>query len=664
MTLNEFDVLYASYNEKTINPKTIAKKTGRELEVIEQTIKSLETRGWLKDSITEDGMKALAEYKVDNAIIMAAGMAQRSFPISRIVPKGLFKVKGEVLIERQIEQLREAGIDEIIIVVGYLKEKFQYLKEKYGVIIVENDDYYRYNNMSSLFAVKDYIKRSYICCSDNYFDVNVFQEYVYDSYYACKYMNGYANEYFVIKVDGEYITEIVKGGENGWYTIGEAFFSQKFSDVFKKYMQQEEDDARKVMMDDFHIRHIDELKFRLYKYTDDMVQEFDTVEDVIAYDPSFVEFRDETMKVLEEETRTVPAIFSKYNEVKRYNSAETNQRTGRLHLNENSFGPSPHCFEVLKNIEPEDLYEYDMTSKDFLIEAISAHFNMPEDDIFVHNGSAEILKSVFAVTLERGETVLLPNPGWNYYASLVKEKFCDIVLYDVVVDDYSYYVDVGDLLMKAVKVHPKIIVLSSPNNPTGAKMRGQDVERIVRENPNSLILLDEAYWGYSDEDINIRRLVETYTNIIISRTFSKYYGLANMRIGFGFCHFSARHVFGLDLPLFRVNPISRRMAVAALEDDEYYKKVNQEVCSIREWVTDELNKMEGVRAFQSKANFIAVRFDRVNADDLKAWLAKRGLLIRLFKDKDNTLARITITKREEMERLLDMLKVFMKGGNI
>ena len=662
MTLNEFDVLYAYYKEAGVSQKELLKITGHDLADIDEAITSLKEKGWINDGITEAGMMALSEYKVDNAIIMAAGMALRSFPLSRVVPKGLFKVKGEVLIERQIEQLQEAGIKEIVVVVGYLKEKFQYLKEKYDVIIVENDDYYRYNNMSSLFAAKDFLKRSYICCSDNYFDVNVFQEYVYDSYYACKYMKEYANEYFVTKTDGEYITEIIKGGENGWYTIGEAFFSKKFSDIFKDYMEKEEENARRVMMDDFHIKHIDELKFRLYKYTDDMVQEFDTIDDVIAYDPSFVKYKDEVLKVLEHETKKIPPIFSKYNDIKRYNSAETNQRKGRLHLNENAFGPSPCCFDVLKSVEPEDLYEYDMTSKDFLVEALASYFSMPEDDIFVHNGSAEILKSVFAVTLERGETVLLPDPGWNYYASLVRENFCDIVLYDVIADDYSYYVEVGDLLAKAKECHPKIIVLSSPNNPTGAKLSGQDVERIVRENPKSLILLDEAYWGYSDEDMNVRRLVETYTNLIVSRTFSKYYGLANMRIGFGFCHFSAQHIFGLDLPLFRANPISRRMAVAALEDADYYKKINREVCAIREWLIDELNKMPGVHAFQSNANFIAVRFDGVDAEALKAELAEQGLLIRLFKDKENTLARITIAKRVDMERLLTLIKDFISKG--
>ena len=106
--------------------------------------------------------------KVDNAIILAAGTASRFAPLSLERPKALIEVRGEVLIERQIRQLREAGISEIVIVVGYRKEDFSYLTEKYGVILVENPDYLTRNNNSSIFAARKYLKNSYICSSDNF----------------------------------------------------------------------------------------------------------------------------------------------------------------------------------------------------------------------------------------------------------------------------------------------------------------------------------------------------------------------------------------------------------------------------------------------------------------------------------------------------------------
>ena len=193
--IEKFNVLHAVHREKSTALEGICKWTAYGEEKVTGLLRELRMKGWVDEQLTESGYQVLDEYKVDNAIIMAAGFGLRSLPLSRIVPKGLYEVRGEVLIERQIKQLQQAGIQEIVVVVGYLKEKFAYLKEKYGVVLIENDDYYRYNNISSLYAAKEYLKNSYICCSDNYFNVNVFSEYVYDSYYSCKYTEEYADEH-------------------------------------------------------------------------------------------------------------------------------------------------------------------------------------------------------------------------------------------------------------------------------------------------------------------------------------------------------------------------------------------------------------------------------------------------------------------------------------
>ena len=102
-------------------------------------------------------------YTVDNAILMAAGASSRFAPLSYEMPKALIPVKGERLIERQIRQLRDAGIRQVVLVVGYQKERFSYLKDKFGVTIVENPEYHVRNNHSSIFAARDYLGNSYIC---------------------------------------------------------------------------------------------------------------------------------------------------------------------------------------------------------------------------------------------------------------------------------------------------------------------------------------------------------------------------------------------------------------------------------------------------------------------------------------------------------------------
>ena len=128
--------------------------------------------------------------KVDNAIIMAAGTASRFAPLSYEKPKALIEVHGEVLIERQIRQLREAGINEIVIVTGYKAEQFEYLKDKYGVILVHNPDYLTRNNNASIYVAREYLKNSYICSSDNFFLSNPFEPNVDESYYSAVYMEG------------------------------------------------------------------------------------------------------------------------------------------------------------------------------------------------------------------------------------------------------------------------------------------------------------------------------------------------------------------------------------------------------------------------------------------------------------------------------------------
>ena len=613
----------------------------------------------------QEEVRELAPYKVDNAIIMAAGFGFRSLPLSRTVPKGLYVVRGEVLIERQIRQLQEAGIKQIVVVVGYLKEKFYYLKDKYDVIIVENDDYYRYNNISSLYVAREYMKNSYICCSDNYFNRNVFEAYVYDSYYSCLYSEGYANEHCILETNGEYITKIRKGASDAWYTIGEAYFSKTFSKTFVDLLEKEyeDPDTRRLIWDDFHIRHIDVLPLRIYKYDRETVQEFDSLEDAMEFDPGFAEFYDVELKKADDKKNEVevPQQFKRYDNIARYDSATTDQHSGRLHLNENTFGASPKCLEALKSITIQDLYEYDMSSKDFLIEEISNTFAIPQDDIYLHNGSAELIKSIFSICLEKGDNVLVSYPGWSYYASLAKEKFCNVIEYRLQRDDYTYYYDVRDLFEKMTQYTPKLIVITSPNNPTGCRIQPDVLEKLIKEFPETLVLLDEAYFGFYEEDIDIRRLIESYTNIIVSRTFSKYYGLANLRIGFALCNSKMKPIWKLDLPLFRENIIARRVAVAALKDDEYYDQMLASMVESAREFTDTLNRMPGVRAFQSSSNFIPVYIEGVNMDELKKYLKENGILIRLFEDKGEVLARIAVAEKSIMRETTTIIERYIKN---
>lgn len=164
MALNErqFNLLKLLMNKEKQTQRELAKKSKISLGEVNSILKDFKLKGLVDSDNTADGVKTLQPYRVDNAIIMAAGMGTRFAPLSYEKPKALLKVKGEVVIERQIRQLQEAGIKDITVVVGYMKEKMYYLAEKFNVNIVVNEDYYRYNNTSTLMRVLDKLSNTYI----------------------------------------------------------------------------------------------------------------------------------------------------------------------------------------------------------------------------------------------------------------------------------------------------------------------------------------------------------------------------------------------------------------------------------------------------------------------------------------------------------------------
>lgn len=234
----------------------------------------------------------LRPYKVDNAIIMAAGMSSRFVPLSLEKPKGLLEVRGEVLIERQIRQLQAAGIDDITVVVGYKKEMFFYLEEQFQVKIVVNPDYYRYNNTSTLMLVLPLLKNTYICSSDNYFVDNVFEEYVYQSYYAAVFAEGETNEYCLRHDDAGRITGVDIGGRDAWYMLGHVYFDRNFSDKFRQILQHDYTqipDVRNQLWEDVYAAHVAELPLYIRKYAADQVKEFDSLDELRSFDESYLD---------------------------------------------------------------------------------------------------------------------------------------------------------------------------------------------------------------------------------------------------------------------------------------------------------------------------------------------------------------------------------------
>lgn len=230
-------------------------------------------------------------YKVDNAIIMAAGLSSRFTPLCYENPKALISVKGEVLIERQIRQLQEAGIRNIIVVVGYMKEKFYYLSEQYGVTIVENTEYAVRNNHSTIYAVRDYLKNSYICSADNYFNINPFEPEVEEAYYAASFSKGHTNEWCIEVNEEDWITDVTVGGEGCWYMLGHVFWTEQFSKQFLDIMLREYDQekTKEKLWEAIYVEHIHQLKLKIRRYQETDIFEFDSLDELRGFDKAYIE---------------------------------------------------------------------------------------------------------------------------------------------------------------------------------------------------------------------------------------------------------------------------------------------------------------------------------------------------------------------------------------
>ncbi len=229
-------------------------------------------------------------YKVTNAVIMAAGTSSRFAPLSYEMPKGLITVKGEILVERQIRQLQEAQIHDIIVVTGYKKECYAYLAEKFGVRLVANPYYATKNNNASIYAVKDLLKNTYICSSDNYFSVNPFESQVEESYYAAVYANGETTEWCLSEDVQGYITDVKVGGRDAWYMMGHVFWDENFSRKFVEILEREYDrpETADKLWETIFIEHLKEFRMKVRHYSENAIFEFDTLDELRQFDESYV----------------------------------------------------------------------------------------------------------------------------------------------------------------------------------------------------------------------------------------------------------------------------------------------------------------------------------------------------------------------------------------
>lgn len=318
----------------------------------------------------------------------------------------------------------------------------------------------------------------------------------------------------------------------------------------------------------------------------------------------------------------------------------------QLGSNENPYEPSEEVkrayLESLKTVN-----RYPKPDYRILKDAISEYTSFPVENIAVGCGASELIQSVCNVIIEELDRVVIPMPSYSLYILYVMLRDASISF--PVFEGYNIEADV------IAEEKPKLTFLCSPNNPTGNTVEKRVVEEVAQY--SEYVVVDEAYVEFSGK--SCIDLVKELENLIVIRSFSKYFGLAGMRVGYAVCSEKvAEAIEKVRLP-FAISYPAVKMAIAAIKSRDYYESVKEKIVSERERVFSELSKIGWLKPYPSEANFILVRVDLGSEDSsLMERLLEKGIIVRnaSVMGLDGEHLRITIGKKEENDRLLQALK--------
>jgi CTP:phosphocholine cytidylyltransferase-like protein/thiamine kinase-like enzyme len=241
--------------------------------------------------LTEAGEAYLEQFRVDGALIIAAGFGSRFVPLTFETPKGLLEVFGERMIERQIRQLHEVGVTDITIVVGYLKEKFEYLIDKYDVKLLYNPEYSHKNTLATIYRAREVLRgrNMYILSSDNWMRENMYHAWECGAWYASSYMDGETSEWCLSYNKKGRITGVNVGGKDSWVMYGPVFFSKAFSDAFLPMLERayQTPGTEQFYWENVLMEHIGELEMDINRQPADQIYEFENLEELRLFDPKY-----------------------------------------------------------------------------------------------------------------------------------------------------------------------------------------------------------------------------------------------------------------------------------------------------------------------------------------------------------------------------------------
>ncbi|MEW6685908.1 MAG: histidinol-phosphate transaminase [Candidatus Edwardsbacteria bacterium] len=331
-----------------------------------------------------------------------------------------------------------------------------------------------------------------------------------------------------------------------------------------------------------------------------------------------------------------------------------------LDKNENAYGPSPKCSFVLRRASMRLFNSYPREAVHKLRQRLSEKFQVDESRIMLGYGSEDILKqALYYGLLPRKRKILLPKQSWWYYRGLADELDAEVGYYEIKEEETQYTVDLNEILKRVKESQAKVVILCSPNNPTGDNWKVSYLEKFLENNPNCLVILDQAYWGFVPEDNSyLQNFVERFPRLVIIRSFSKYYALAGIRIGFAFIGDHFKLVKRFNERYLGYNRLSEEMALAAISSENYYQQVAKRILKNNRQMINEFRKIDGVKAYASAANFVFLKILRAELlEALQNVFEKQTIIVKfLLKDPWENNLRITTGTERQTNRLLRVVK--------
>jgi histidinol-phosphate aminotransferase len=343
-----------------------------------------------------------------------------------------------------------------------------------------------------------------------------------------------------------------------------------------------------------------------------------------------------------------------------------------LDRNESQTGPVPEVYKFLKKLDLDHLSWY---SRDFqkgiksrLSKRIADDFGFDEKYVLLSYGSEDLLKQIIHCYINPGEKIMIPREAWWYYKKVASERGGFNVEYPMTkgtLDDVPYFVyDVDKMIEIYNAEKPKVIVIASPNNPTGNRIHNDDLKKFLDVSKDTIVMIDEAYWGFGSTDNSyVKPFIEEYPNLIICRTFSKYFALAGCRIGFAFAGKNLEVLIGFTTRYLGYNRISEELGEICLNRMKYYEKVGKQYEKDKQMFYDEFFKLKGFTPYKSFANFILVDFPTEIRSGLKKYLTERNLLIKFLDEEAfRTEVRISLGTKEQNKILMQAIKQYCKDN--